>query len=88
MRCEFGYCLICDKEIASKCDSCDSKRNNSEYTEVLLNWSNGSRMTTPVCITCSKGPVWKADKMQMTQAIWDAWDKSGHTYDKGIVIVD
>lgn len=87
MKCERGLCLVCEKEIAKKCTGCDALTNTQDYTEVELNWSNKSRMRTPVCIDCSKDKVWKADKMELTKAIWDAWDKQGARYDKEIVIV-
>jgi hypothetical protein len=87
MKCEFGYCLVCEKEIARKCGECSSKTPTGEYTEVTLNWSNGSKMQTAVCIECAPEKIWKADKREMTQAIWDAWDKAGAKYDKGVTLV-
>lgn len=86
MRCEFGYCLICDKEIATKCSHCSSKTKNGAYTEVQLKWSNGSKMQMAVCTDCAPAKVWKADKTEMTKAVWDSWDKMGHTYSKDIVL--
>lgn len=87
MKCEYGYCLVCEKEIAKSCGTCSTRKPTNDYTEIQLLWSNGSKMATAVCIDCAKGPVWKADKPGMTKAIWDAWDKMNHTYDKEIVIV-
>jgi hypothetical protein len=87
MKCEFGYCLNCEKEIAKKCSTCNKRELSSDYTEVLLNLSNGSRMVTAVCIACSKGPIWNADKQQLTEAIWKAWDDLNHPYDKTVSIV-
>jgi len=52
----------------------------------MIPWTNGSRMQMACCVACSKGPIWKADKMEMTKAVWAAWDKEGGTYDKEIVI--
>lgn len=85
LRCEFGYCINCDKEIAPK-DESGKRRTGAEYTEVMIPWTNGSRMQMACCVACSKGPIWKADKMEMTKAVWAAWDKEGGTYDKEIVI--
>lgn len=87
MRCEFGFCLVCEKEIAPKCDSCKSgRRPGPEYTEVQIKWTNGSLMTTAVCIDCAKGPIWSADKKAMTEATWQAWDKTNANYSKDVVI--
>ena len=89
MKCEFGFCLVCDKEIVPACKECGTRKltKSSPYTEVQLPWSNGSRMNVAVCVDCASGPVWKADKKELTQAIWDKWDQMGHNYDKGIVLV-
>lgn len=87
MKCEFGYCLVCEKEIAPKCGSCEARRPGGQYTEVQLNWSNGSRMNVAVCLDCSKDKVWVADKVAMTQAHFDAWDKCAGQYDREVVIV-
>lgn len=88
MRCEYGFCIVCDKEIASKCSGCDTRKPNGQYTEVMLSWSNGSRMSMAVCLDCAPHKIWKTDKKVLTQAVWDAWDKKGHTYDKEIILVD
>lgn len=87
MKCERGRCLVCEKEIAKKCSGCDAMTNTQDYTEIELNWSNGSRMRMAVCINCSKDKIWKADKTEMTHAIWDAWDKENGKYDKEVVLV-
>lgn len=88
MKCEKGLCLVCEKVIAEPCGHCGNAwKNNEQYTHVQLQWSNGSRMDVPVCVGCSKDAVWKADKMAMTQAIWDAWDRLGGTYDKAVTLV-
>lgn len=87
MRCEYGYCLVCDKEIAKKCDSCATKKPTEDYTEVELKWSNGSKMVTAVCVECARDKVWTADKKEMQQAIWSAWDKQKAVYSKEVVLV-
>lgn len=88
MKCEYGYCLNCEKEIVPSCAGCNGRQKpNEHYTEIELSWSNGSRMKTAVCIDCAHGPIWAADKQELTQAVWDAWDKSSQTYDKEVVIV-
>lgn len=87
MRCEFGYCITCDKEIANKCGSCDSKKPNNQYTEVAVKWSNGANMQMACCSDCSRDYFWKANKEEMTKAVWQAWDKSGGSYSRDVVIV-
>lgn len=87
MKCEKGLCLVCEKVIATKCGDCgESWKPTEEHTMVQIPWSNGSKMSVPVCIPCAKGPVWSADKLELTKAIFDAWDKLGATYDKSVVI--
>lgn len=90
MRCEFGYCIVCDKEIASKCPHCNSgKQPNGHYTEIEVQWSNGSRMRLAMCKDCAGSHAWATEqaKKDITQAHWDAWDKMGGTYDKAVVVV-
>jgi hypothetical protein len=87
MRCEWGYCLVCDKVLAEDCAGCGRKKTNQFYTEVQLPWSNGSRMNVAVCTDCAQEKVFKADKTEMTKAIWDAWDRQGGHYSKEIILV-
>ncbi len=88
MKCAKGLCLVCEKVIASPCPTCKASwQQNEHHTMVELQWSNGSKMSVPVCIACSKGPVWTGDKTKMTEAIWSAWDELGQTYDRTIVLV-
>lgn len=88
MKCEFGYCLVCEREIARRCGECGTRKPSDDYTEVQLTWSNGSRMNTAVCVDCAvSGRAHQADKKQMTEAIWRAWDRQGAVYDKGAVLV-
>lgn len=87
MTCEKGKCLVCETQISVPCKECgNSWKNLENYTHVQIPWSNGSKMEVAVCIPCSKDAVWKADKTQMTNAIWGAWDKIGSTYSKEIVL--
>ena len=87
MKCEKGLCLVCEKEIARPCEACGNGWKNLDSTVVQLPWSNGTKMDIPVCTACAKSAVWQADKEQMTQAIWDAWDKLGGHYDRTVVLV-
>ncbi len=85
MKCHSGYCLTCDKEIAPVVNG--KRRPGNQYTEVFLDWSNGSRMRTAVCVDCAKANIWTADRSEMTKAIQEAWDAQGGTYDKAVVLV-
>lgn len=88
MRCEFGFCISCDKEIAPKCDGCTGRRPNEFYTEVTLPLSNGSRMNLAVCTDCSQDKIWAADKKELMDAVKAAWDKTrGARYDKDVSFV-
>lgn len=88
MRCEYGYCLICDKEIAKKCETCETRKPTDDYTEVQLQWSNGSKMNTAVCVECAtQGRVHSADRMEMTKAVWKAWERQGGSYDPTVTLV-
>ena len=91
MRAEYGFCMVCDKEIADKCGSCsEGKVKNGHYTEVEVQWSNASRMKIALCKDCATSHAWTTSeaKKGLTQAHWDAWDKTGHTYSKEIVMAD
>lgn len=89
MGAEFGFCMICDKEIAPKCGSCDTRKPGGEYTQVEVQWSNGSKMLIAVCLSCATSHAWTTPeaKKGITQAHWDHWDKEGGKYDREIVIV-
>lgn len=89
MRCEFGYCMVCDREIAKTCTACNVRSKTSDYTEVEIMWSNGSKMRIGICVSCAVSHAWTtpAVKVAMTQAHWDAWDKAGGKYDKEVVVV-
>lgn len=87
MKCKQGYCIICDKEIIHTCHACDKKTPTPDYTEVEIPWSNGSKMKMAVCTECAKERIWKADKTEMTHAVWQAWDETNQSYDREVVIV-
>lgn len=81
--------MVCDKEIAKSCASCGVRSKTSEYTEVAILWSNGSKMQIGVCIPCATSHAWMTPeaKAAITQAHWIAWDKTGGKYDKEVVVV-
>lgn len=89
MRVEFGYCMVCDKETAKKCDSCATKVPTKDFSEVEVAWSNGAKMRIGVCLDCATSHRWATPqaKTEITKAHWDHWDKVGGKYDKEIVIV-
>lgn len=89
MRAEFGYCTVCEKEIARTCSDCSNKAKTNDYTEVQVEWSNGSKMKIAVCVDCATSHKWATPeaKAGITKAHWDAWDRLGGAYDKQIVIV-
>ncbi len=89
MKAEFGYCSVCDKEIARKCDFCATKTKTSDYTEVEVAWSNGAKMKIGVCTDCAKNHRWTIPEVKqgITQAHWSHWDKLGAKYDKEITLV-
>lgn len=89
MKCEYGFCSVCDKVIARTCDSCPAKTPTNEYTEVEVTWSNGAKMKIGVCLDCAKSHAWMSPKVKegITQAHWDYWDKKGAKYDKEVVVV-
>ncbi len=89
MRTEFGYCSVCDKEIAKLCTGCGAKTKTADYTEVEVQWSNGSKMNIAVCLDCAAknrhaSPEAKAT---ITKAHQDYWDKKGGIYDKAVALV-
>jgi hypothetical protein len=89
MKCEFGYCMLCEKEIAPPCGHCGSRKPGSQYTEVEVQWSNGSIMKIAVCVDCAVKNAHAADvaKDGLTKAHQAHWEKQGGTYDKAVVIV-
>jgi hypothetical protein len=88
MRCEFGYCIVCDKEIAPGCGTCGVRKPGPDYTEVQLSMSNKSKMNMACCADCAKDAIWKADKAEMTKALHWKWNKMGHPYDASVMIID
>lgn len=87
MRLGQGICVNCEAEIARPCTDCRQAYKLLEnYTTVELIWSNGSRMTFPVCIKCSQGPIWSCDKKVLTELIWKKWQEQGGQFDRSIVL--
>ena len=88
MRCEYGYCVVCDKELTRCCETCGIRSRSPEYSEVEVTWTNGSVMRIAVCMTCVATKAWTTpeSKRGITEAHWAVWDQHGATYDKGIVI--
>ena len=74
MKCEYGYCLVCEREILATCKECGAKRPNGLYTEVKLKLSNGTQMPIATCLGC-KDKVWKEDKAKIMEAVRAGWSK-------------
>ena len=87
MKAEFGFCLVCEKEIAKPCPTCGTKKAGEEYNEIEVLWSNQSKMRIAVCRNCAKKSFSEEDKKAMTEAHFKAWDKLGGKFDKAVVIV-
>lgn len=86
---EPGLCVICAKDIAPKCGECGTRKFGSQYTEVVMEWSNGSKMPVGVCLDCAKDNKHMTAhvKQQVTQDHHDYWEKQGQPRDKGIILV-
>lgn len=74
MKCEYGLCLVCEKDLMSTCGSCGHKKPGNEYTEVQLDLTNGSRMAIAVCHGC-KDKVHLEDKKQIMHHVRQGWHK-------------
>lgn len=77
MKCEFGFCINCEKEISSACVQCGTRRINDQYTEVALPMTNGSKMVVGVCLDCAD-KVFHADKNALMDAVKSAWIREHH----------
>lgn len=88
MKCEFGYCTTCEKEIALPREGSQTRIPTNDYSEVEVKWTNGSRMKIAVCVNCAKSHIWATPeaKKGITIAHWEAWDKLGGAYDQRVVI--
>lgn len=88
MKCEFGFCSVCEKEIAPK-DANGVRRASGDYTEVQVEWKNGSRMNIGVCVKCATTHSWATSeaKKGLTKAHQEHWTSKGGTFDPEIVIV-
>lgn len=89
MAIKMAVCMICDKDIGVTCPECGSRKPNSDYTQVDVEWSNGSRMVIAVCLNCAHTHAWTTPeaKKKITIAHHDHWTEKGGTFDKEIVIV-
>lgn len=88
MKCEYGFCCVCEKEIAPK-DADGQRYPSNEYSEVQVEWKNGSRMNIAVCLKCATSHVWSTpeSKRGITKAHQDKWTEEGGVFDPGITIV-
>ncbi len=74
MKCEMGFCLLCEKPIMELCPTCSAKRSNDQYTEVELELTNHNSMKVAVCLNC-KDQVYLADKKEMMKAVREGWTR-------------
>jgi len=74
MKCEYGICLLCEKDLMVSCKSCGHKKPGNNYTEVLLDLNNGSKMPIATCLDC-KDKIAQADKIDILRAVRDGWTK-------------
>lgn len=81
--------MVCDKEIAKACGSCSTRKPTRDYTEVQVQWSNGSRMNIAVCIDCATSHVWATPeaKAGIALAHQTHWDKHKLIYDPAVTLV-
>lgn len=89
MAIEYGFCMVCGKEICPACRECGTRKPGSQYTEVTMDWSNGSKMQVGVCVDCAvanKHTTAHA-KAKITEAHQKHWEEKGGQFDKGIVLV-
>lgn len=74
MKCEYGLCLICEKDLMVSCPTCNHKKPSNEYTEVHIDLTNGSKMPIAVCLGC-KDKVHLQDKKEIMCAVRKGWHK-------------
>lgn len=74
MICEYGKCLLCEKDLFNTCPTCAHKTAGNEYTEVEVPMTNGSRMKLATCLGC-KDKVFQADPQAIMQAVRNGWHK-------------
>lgn len=74
MKSEYGLCICCEKDMMTTCPTCQHKKPGPEYTEVLMDLSNGSKMPLAVCLCC-KDDVFSADKKELMEAVRKGWQK-------------
>lgn len=74
MKAEYGLCILCEKDLMSTCGSCGHKKPGNNYTEVMFDLSNGSKMPVATCLGC-KDKVFHADKAEIMKAVRDGWHK-------------
>lgn len=83
-----SYCMLCDAKTHVECGACGYKKPNDQYTQVEVQWTNGSKMQIGICVGCAIKNVHAApeNKTLITKLHQDEWDRLGHKYDREIVI--
>jgi hypothetical protein len=88
--CQMGKCCICEKDIATTCVSCGTKKFTQDHTRIEVKWSNGSVMPIGVCRSCAeKHAANMSDEIKkgITEAHINFWEGAGGHPDRSIVIV-
>lgn len=74
MKCEYGLCIVCEKDLMIACATCGHKRPGNEYSEVLLKLSNGSLMPIVAC-HAHKDTLHNEDREKIMEAVQLGWRK-------------
>lgn len=82
------YCMLCGNKTHIECGHCGHVRVNDQYTQVEVQWTNGSKMMIGLCVDCAnknahQDPQIKAKITELHQA---EWDRAGHRFDREVVI--
>lgn len=89
VRCESGYCCCCGVEISEVCLSCGARQFSSRKREVMVEWSNGSKMPIGICESCDGARLWQTPEKRKSIALahFDYWEKNGGSPDRTLIIV-
>lgn len=78
-----GFCMFCDQSLI------DGGRLNGHYSEVEVQWSNGSKMKIGICKDDAEKHAWTTEEGKKIITDWHHtyWKNQGATMDEKIVIV-
>lgn len=72
MKCEYGLCLNCEKDLMKSCPTCNHRTAGNNYTEIFFPLTNGTQMPVAVCLDC-KDTIFHADKKEIMAAVRKGW---------------